>query len=89
MNTIFKYELRMGQTRLNLPHGSKILTVQMQHNIPQLWAMIDTDKPSEQRLISIFGTGHIMPEDPGEYIATFQMDGGALVFHVFDGTGKM
>ena len=30
------------------------------------------------------GTGNPMPDEPGEYIATFQMHGGALVFHAFE-----
>jgi hypothetical protein len=27
-----------------------------------------------------------MPTNPGEYVATFQMHGGALVWHVFEAT---
>jgi hypothetical protein len=32
----------------------------------------------------MYGTGHDMPDDPGQYVGTFQMHGGALVFHLFE-----
>jgi len=83
---IWKWTLAVTDLQtLELPKGSGILTVQMQGNMPQLWAMCNekTDK-KETRRIAIYGTGNPMPDDPGEYIATFQMRGGALVFHAFE-----
>ena len=44
------------------------------------------DQPNEWRTFEMYGTGHPMPANPGEYVETFQMDGGALVWHVFDAT---
>lgn len=70
---------------VELPQGAGILSVQMQGDMPQLWALCDEKaERKEKRHIAIYGTGNPMPDDPGDYIATFQMHGGALVFHAFE-----
>jgi hypothetical protein len=85
MATIYKYPLEPGRTQLNLPRGAQVLTVQMQHGSPCLWAKVDPMQPTEPRTFDVYGTGHQMPDDPRLlYVATFQMDGGALVWHVFE-----
>ncbi len=83
MKTIFKYPLTPGSTDVMLPEGSKLLTVQMQHGEPMLWALVDTARPKKLSTIVVYGTGHLMPDDPGDYIATFQMEEGNLVWHAF------
>ena len=60
----------------------RFLTVQMQHGVLVLWALVDPLQPKEQRTINIFGTGGPAP-DTGVYIGTVQ-DGG-MVWHVFQG----
>jgi len=68
-----------------MPAGAKILTVAMQIGVACLWAEVNTGAIGKhKRTISIFGTGHRMPDDPGAYIGSFMLDGGALVFHVYD-----
>ena len=47
-------------------------------------ALVDPDAKLVDRDISIHGTGHPLPNDPGTYIGTFQLQGGAFVFHAFD-----
>lgn len=69
---------------IEVPAGAKLLDVQIQCDMPQLWALCDESAPKEPRRIAIYGTGNPMPDEPGEYIATFQMHGGALVFHAFE-----
>lgn len=86
MSTIWKYALQHPRTELEMPVGATLLTVQMQGNTPMLWAQIWPGKPIERRVLDVYGTGHIMPLDPGKYVATFQTGGGALVWHVFDAT---
>ena len=89
MKRIFKWALTPGSTGLHMPAGAKVLTVQMQGNEPQLWALVDPEQPNERRTFEIHGTGHSVPENPGEYLATFQMDGGSLVWHVFEATNAV
>lgn len=86
MRTIWKYTLQPGRTKLEMPRGAELLTVQMQGDTPTLWAQVHPGEPLERRVIDIHGTGHKLPEDAGQYLATFQMEGGALVWHVFDAT---
>lgn len=86
MSTIYKYKLQPGRTVLDLPIGATPLSVQMQHGEPCMWALVEPHQPTTRRFFDVYGTGHGMPADPGHYVATFQMDGGALVWHVFDST---
>ena len=87
MKRIFKWALTPGSTGLHMPAGAKVLTVQMQGGQPQLWARVDPKQPKEWRTFAVYGTGHQIPDDRRlEYVATFQMDDGALVWHVFEAT---
>ena len=82
---IWKWMLNMTDVQaVEMPDSAKLLTVQLQGGMPQLWALCDENAPKEPRRIAIYGTGNQMPDEPGEYIATFQLHGGALVFHAFE-----
>lgn len=83
---IWKYPLAVIDCQfLNMPIGAQLLTVQMQNGKPCLWALVDeTATETQRRGITIHGTGNPVPDDPGRYIATFQMMGGDLVFHAFE-----
>ena len=88
MQTIYKYALEVtDKQRVNLPKGAEILTVQEQYGVPCIWAQVDTTSPPEERIFETFGTGHEMPIDMGidrKYIGTYQIQGGSLVFHLFE-----
>ncbi len=86
MITIWKFPIEVTDIQtIEMPVKAQILTVQVQHNRPFLWAMVNSYYPIESRKIRIFGTGHdLSQEDASKYIGTFQVDGGNLVFHVFD-----
>lgn len=86
MKTIWKFSLEMTDDQLvEMPKGAMVLSVQTQHEKPCLWALVDPDQKREERKISIRGTGHPIHGDLGAFIGTFQMHGGALIFHAFDG----
>jgi hypothetical protein len=83
MKKIFKYTLYLcPKTEVYMPRGAKVLTVQLQGETIQLWALVDESKDSELRIFNIYGTGHLMPDNPGKYIGTVQID--SLVWHIFD-----
>lgn len=85
MRTIYKYAIQPGQFDIHLPKGAKILTVQTQHNQPQMWVMLDTDNNPERRTFVTFPTGGEVPTDTHlGYIGTFQLAGGHLIFHLFE-----
>jgi len=85
MQIIYKYSLGVtmgGRSEVYLPKGATFLDVQLQDDIPTLWALIDTDADYEIVKLLTTGTGMYLPPEPiGEHIATYQ-DGG-LVWHVF------
>lgn len=83
---VFKYALEVTDSqKVNLPVGAEILTAQMQGEVLCLWALVDSNFAhlTSGRVIRIYGTGHPI-HDEGRYVATFQMNGGALIFHVFE-----
>ncbi len=83
---VYKYPLRaVDNQAVDLPIGATLLAVQEQYGQPCLWALVDTDAGHLPRRIRIHGTGHpIENADALKYIATFQLSGGALVFHAFE-----
>lgn len=89
--TIWKFELEIADTQiLTMPAGAEILTVQTQFGRPRLWALVNPQAKTEDRVIETFGTGHPVRYDMGvdrKYIDTYQMQGGQLVFHVFEYIG--
>lgn len=82
---IWKWKLYpLDHQAIEMPAGAKLLDVQVQGAEVCLWALCDPDAPLELREIVTYGTGHSLPDDPGEYVATFQLEDGVLVFHVFE-----
>jgi hypothetical protein len=83
MKTIWKWTLHHGVI-INIPHGAKLLAVQEQRGKPQLWALVDPGAKTYPRTFHLYMQGEDLPDDPGQYVGTFQMPGGALVYHVFE-----
>jgi len=87
MTTIHKYTLDPNKLAVEMPIGANVLTVQNQNENVCIWALVDTKKETETRYFEIFGTGHNIPVDMGierKYINTFQLQGGTIVFHLFE-----
>lgn len=84
--TIWKFPIKTTDTqRVEMPVGTKLLDVQVQGDTPCLWGLVDPGAQKIARLIRVFGTGHGINGDPGEYVGTYQLLEGRLVFHVFSG----
>ena len=86
MKRIFKYSMEiMDRQEVELPAGAKILSVQAQNGLPQIWAMVDDSQAKTDMVhIRIIGTGYEIPDaDSLEYIGTVQLINGECVFHVF------
>ena len=86
MQAIWKFPLSLqDKTVITMPRSAVILCVQTQFNKPYLWALIhEIDGPKIERTYTTYGTGHKHKAITGRYIGTYQLDGGALVFHVFE-----
>ena len=92
MKTIWKFECPIAdEVVIHMPLGSQILCVQMQHNVPCIWALVDDAMPKLIHNFAWRGTGHpcdnLKPrhhESEPRYIGTVQMHNGSLVFHLFE-----
>ncbi len=87
--SIWKFKLKTTDRQfITMPVGAEILTVQVQHDEPCIWALVDLDQKMEShRVIEVFGTGHTISRDnKGErkYIGAYQLEGGVFVGHVFE-----
>jgi hypothetical protein len=83
MKKVFKWAIESGEP-IEMQEDAEILSLQMQHGVPCLWALVDPEKPHINRLFCVYGTGHEIDEPVGKYIGTFQQCAGAFVFHVFE-----
>lgn len=84
---VWKFQLTEPKESIEMPVEAQILTVQTQGGIPCLWALGDPSAPKELRCFEVYGTGHPIHYDMAierNYIGTFQINGGSLVFHVFE-----
>lgn len=70
---------------IEMPAEAEILSVQMQHDRPVIWALVDPKHYTEGRTLFMRGTGHSVGPEVGRFVGTFQMQGGGLVFHLFEG----
>jgi hypothetical protein len=91
MLTIWKFPLgpSLDDIRISMPKGAKVLSVQAQHDAPMVWAIVQPDADKETRRFVVFGTGHPIAHHDidvvaSRFVGTFQMSGGALVFHLFE-----
>lgn len=96
MEKILKYELKITDEQvIDIPSGSRVLSVQEQRGVLCLWAVVDGSKQSTGNFkIRIFGTGNPLPnglldfsyDAPSgyniEFVGTVQMSNG-LVWHIF------
>lgn len=88
MQTIWKF-LVTAKTVIELPKDAQPLTVQVQHDKPQLWVLLDPKAPRIPRVFYTFGTGQdIDIPTPLRYIATWQLQERGLVFHTFEEVGE-
>ena len=87
MLKVLKYEIEIGDYfEIVMPNGAQILKVECQHNIPCLWVLADLEHLSIKRTFRFAGTGHPIDhlKDDLQFISTFQMDNGNLIFHIFE-----
>ena len=94
MITIWKYPISLvGEFELEMPEGACILSVQMQGDQAQMWALVNTERPRKKFAFKLVGTGHPLEHTTPwghnfethdwifDYRGTFQV--GRYVFHLF------
>ena len=81
---IWKFSLGLESAPILMPKGAQVLTVQVQHEQPCVWMLVDPASPRVSRRFRTYGTGHEWDTISGVYVGTYQLDSFLLVFHVFD-----
>lgn len=89
MLTIYKYKIPLGDSfAIEMPQGARALSIQIQRGVPQLWALVDNTAPKVMEQFELRGTGHDCAGlEKAQHVGSFQLDDGALVFHVFHKKG--
>lgn len=81
MKTVWKYPLKFSKRQeVRMPAGAHILDVQVQGQLPCMWAEVESDNAEVRRIFELVGTGQAVPT--GGHVATFQCDG--YVWHVYE-----
>lgn len=85
---IYKYPLPLAaESTIDMPSGAQIIACQMQYDQPTLWALVDSeDTLLTPRHFAAVGTGGghpMLDSNRATYLGTCQLQGGALVLHIF------
>ena len=79
MKQIWKYKL--SESAIEMPIDAEILSVQLQNDVPHIWAMVSPQNELEKRKFAIVGTGQSFDDTNMKYIGTYQ--DGPFVWHLF------
>lgn len=85
MRKVYKYPIPVqDECRLMLPASHQFLSVQVINGTPCLYALVDDSGEKVEVVIRTYGTGHEIDPEPGlEYVGTYVLYEGRLVYHVF------
>jgi len=85
--TTYKYTLTPsnGITVLDLPLGARVISAKNQFDEVQVWAIVNSDFPTEPHEFLCVGTGWELSGDIFDFepVDTVLTHGGKLVWHVF------
>jgi hypothetical protein len=73
---IWKFPINPNKIIVEMPKDAEILTIQTQNETPCIWDLVNPENAKELR--------HCEWDIERKYINTFQLDGGSLVFHLFE-----
>ena len=81
---IWKYQIPItGRFEIEMPGAAQIISIQMQNEVPYVWAIVGPKITPSNRRFKLVGTGHefdFLPTD--KFIGTFQ--DGPYVWHLFE-----
>ena len=88
MQAVWKCILDVGERQtISLPRGARLLYAREQGENVCVWALVDLKEVATSRTLLVYGTGHPI-ERAGPYLGSAHLDGGRLVFHVFEDAGE-
>ena len=81
----FPFKFPLGRFEIEMPKDAEILSVQVQRDVPCIWAKVIPENEKNTRRFRIIGTGHPFREDKKlSYIGTFQQIDDFFVWHLFE-----
>ena len=85
MRAVWKYPIALvdGPQTIEMPQGARVVAVEVQHGAIAMWAVVSLNNPRVLRSFVVHGTGHPI-EHTGRWVGTTLMNGGQLVWHVFE-----
>jgi len=82
--TIWKFAFDVAdEIYISMPGDASFLHVAEQHGQPCMWCEVDPDKSPSLVGFRLRGTGHPFDGTEDQYVGSFFMMGGALVFHLY------
>lgn len=81
MKVVYKYELNLGLTIVDIPQNCKIVDFEFQRGKPYIWAEVETENTTGKICLNIYGTGHEIIKT-AVYIKTVHNNG--FVWHLYD-----
>lgn len=83
---IWKYLVAEGLFGRMMPKGAQVLSVHIQHGMPQMWVLVDPAMESEERLFVAIGTGHRheVVDLSGRFIGTYIYPDSHDAYHLFE-----
>ena len=94
MRSVYKHQLETKDVQyISVPglagtnnFKDQVLKIDVQNGIPYIWYLVDTKAEKRAIEIIISGTGYPLPAvSINEYLGSYMLHGGDLVFHVFVG----
>lgn len=86
-STVWKAVLKPADVQeIEVPRGAELLCAREQYDQICVWFRCNPLQPKEQRQVAIVGTGNPAPAADGRYLGTASLQGGRLMFHVFERT---
>lgn len=85
MRTIWKYPIPMADSfEIEMPGDREFLSLDIQGGFPHIWVAVDPESETFVRKFHLVGTGNPIPDETLVFRGSFQMSGGAFVFHLFE-----
>lgn len=82
---VWKFPLTTeDEQKIHPPKGWEFLCIQNVREVPVVYMLVNPLMPRDSVVLITKGTGHpIEYKEIGDYLSTYQLEKGMLVFHVF------
>jgi hypothetical protein len=79
IRTIYKYQIHGTGAYFEMPLGARILCVQLQNDVPTMWALVDPNAELVRRYFYLMVTGGTFDAEGLAYVGTYQLAGSSAM----------